>query len=92
MKSRCRDRIVKANDHIDDDGDDDHHDDDVVIQLKQTDRQHFEASILSLRVQTNYSVMVQAIDDNPQNTNDDNDAILVSTKSCKRLFITHSVH
>ena len=107
MKSRCKDRIVKATNMTtgnDDKHNDQHHDDpatndDVIIDLKRTNNEHYEASINSLRVHTNYSVLVQVINDRfgHQNTNDDHDdgddgdliktkrdAILVSTKSCKR--------
>ncbi|KAH7640210.1 uncharacterized protein LOC124496208 [Dermatophagoides farinae] len=104
MKSRCKDRIVKATNMTtgnDDKHNDHYHDDpatndDVIIDLKRTNNEHYEASINSLRVHTNYSVLVQVINDRfgHQNTNDDHDdgddgdliktksdAILVSTKS-----------
>lgn len=107
MKNRCRNRILKTttndNDKNDHPGDQTSattttSNDDVIIDLKQTDNQNYQASIYSLRVHTNYSVMVHALnnDDLNDNNDDDNDdqdqdliktkhsdAILVSTKSCK---------
>ncbi|XP_027195939.1 uncharacterized protein LOC113790465 [Dermatophagoides pteronyssinus] len=102
MKNRCRNRILKTttndNDKNDHPGDQTSattttSNDDVIIDLKQTDNQNYQASIYSLRVHTNYSVMVHALNnddlnDNNDDDNDDQDQDLIKTKHSDAILVS----
>lgn len=85
-KNRCKEQILNDNINLPKNTTQpyyDNKDEDSVIEYKLHNKNHYEATINGLRVQTNYLVSMQAINNENQDKNGTPEMVSVTTKSCK---------